>query len=318
MSTDAEARLLRMSVRQYSVFSHAQAIASGLGRTAIQGRVERGLWVRLHRGVYVPAGIAVGWEQRVVAACLACGADATASFDSGGLVWTFLEDIDMPHVTIRAKSVRAHTGIVVHRANTLDAATYKGFRVTSPMRTIIDLADRLPADRLGRVLDNAHRRGLVELRRLRRKLDDEEHQRRAGSGVLRELIDSRDPDTPLASDLESIFFDALRATGLPIPVPQHSVRTRRQDRDIDFAYPDAGLAIEVDGWEEHGTRQAFEDDRLRQNELEELGWHVLRFTWKQVQRDPLGVAYTIGTALGLAPRRWGRAHGARRTLNLSN
>ncbi len=39
------------------------------------------------------------------------------------------------------------------------------------------------------------------------------------------------------------------------------------------------LAIELDGWETHGIRSAFDADRMRANDLVLLGWTVLRFTW---------------------------------------
>lgn len=67
--------------------------------------------------------------------------------------------------------------------------------------------------------------------------------------------------------------------------------------EVDFAFPSAMLVVEVDGWDPHGTRQAFEDDRARDAHLVALGWSVIRVTWRQVTRDPGKVGRAIGDAL---------------------
>jgi len=65
----------------------------------------------------------------------------------------------------------------------------------------------------------------------------------------------------------------------------------------DFAYPELLIAIEVDGWDIHGTPEAMRLDFERQNDLEELGWTVLRFTWYDVTRRPKYVAARIAKVL---------------------
>jgi very-short-patch-repair endonuclease len=104
-----------------------------------------------------------------------------------------------------------------------------------------------------------------------------------------------------------VLFEALRKGNVPLPQTQVWVTTRRGRRRVDFAYPHLRLSIEVDGWTDHGTRQAFESDRTRQNELVELGWKVLRFTWLQLTTTPADVMVTVGMALGLVPVRWKKA-----------
>jgi very-short-patch-repair endonuclease len=71
--------------------------------------------------------------------------------------------------------------------------------------------------------------------------------------------------------------------------------------EVDFAYPEIRLAIEVDGFGAHGTPRAMAKDFVRQNGLVPYGWHVLRFTWRQVTRQPELVAAAIRAArAGLA------------------
>ncbi len=67
--------------------------------------------------------------------------------------------------------------------------------------------------------------------------------------------------------------------------------------EVDFAFPSAMLVVEVDGWDPHRTRQAFEDDRARDARLVSLGWSVIRVTWRQVTQEPGKVARNVGAAL---------------------
>lgn len=269
-------------------------------RTIVR-RVESGRWRRMYRGVYLLSTKAISWEQRVMAACLACGPEAVASHGSAFVVWGFSEQLDAPHVTVSGNTVRKRPGITVHRALNEDFTAYRDFRVTTPMRTLLDQAAHIPDELLERALDDAHRRRLIDLKRFDRYLAG---RTRPGTPTLLQMVQLRDPEGAIGSDLETLLFRALRRAGLPLPVPQLQVRTPSGTRYIDFAYPDQLLAIELDGFANHGHRQAFEDDRIRQNDLEQLGWHFRRFTWTQVRSDPAQVAVTVGLALGLIPRRW--------------
>ena len=74
------------------------------------------------------------------------------------------------------------------------------------------------------------------------------------------------------------FLRAIVGAGLPEPVQQHPVSVGGRQYRIDLAYPEHKVAIEIDGWEYHRSRSAFDDDRTRANDLVVAGWHVLRFT----------------------------------------
>jgi putative AbiEi antitoxin of type IV toxin-antitoxin system/uncharacterized protein DUF559 len=301
-----EGRLLQVAKSQHLVFTHGQALDVGMSPRTIRRRVEDGRWRRIHKAVYLSSGAPFGWQQRVMGACLACGPEAAASYTSAELVWRFTSDLalEVPHVTIRGASYRRHPGIVVHRCYRLDAISSDGFRVTHPMRTLLDLAPHRPEETIERYVDDAHRRGLVAVRRFQHYLDEPDISSRPGADLLREILSYRDPDAPIDSDLETIFFRVLRGAGLPLPVPQHPVMTRNGEKFIDFAYPDEHLAIELDGYATRANRQAFDYDRARQNDVEELGWTFRRFTWTQVRAQPAGVACSVGLALGLRPVRW--------------
>ena len=78
---------------------------------------------------------------------------------------------------------------------------------------------------------------------------------------------------------------------------QYPIAIDGQRRRIDFAYPELRLAIEVDGWEHHLQFDQWQDDHVRQNDLVNRGWVVIRFTWTQVVEDPGYVADVIARAL---------------------
>lgn len=91
---------------------------------------------------------------------------------------------------------------------------------------------------------------------------------------------------PGRSALESRVLDAIVRAGLPIPERQWRVeRPGGRVAFIDLAYPDRRVAIELDGWAEHGVRSAFDADRARGNDLVLAGWRVLRFTWAMSDDD---------------------------------
>jgi very-short-patch-repair endonuclease len=300
----AEVALLEVAREQYLVFTHGQAVDAGLSARTISRWVETGRWTVIHRGVYVSSSVPIGWEQHVIASCLACGLQACASFSSAEVVWEFASTLDVPHVTIPSASRRQHTGIDLHRRSRLDAVNARGFRVTHPMRTLLDLTPMRSEETVERYLDSAHRRGLVGIRRFSTYLEEPDIARRPGAKLLRQLVAHRDPDAAIDSDLETLFFRALREAALPLPVPQHPVETLDGVKYIDFAYPDNLLAIELDGYADRANRRSFENDRARQNDLEQLGWSFRRYTWTQTRGRPAAVAANVGLALGLRPVRW--------------
>jgi very-short-patch-repair endonuclease len=127
---------------------------------------------------------------------------------------------------------------------------------------------------------------------------------RSGCGVLGTILDERAlGDAVNDSLLEPRMGRLLRRAGLQ-PAIFHYVITTPGGvflAEVDFAYPEIRLAIEVDGFKVHGSPGAMSKDFVRQNGLVPYGWHVLRFTWRQVVREPEMVARTIAAArAGLA------------------
>jgi Protein of unknown function (DUF559) len=114
-----------------------------------------------------------------------------------------------------------------------------------------------------------------------------------GHCTRRDGIPVTTPDRTLA-DLRGIlspagFSAALReAEFLRLPIGERP-ETSRTRSELEQLF----LIIEVDGWESHRTRSAFEEDRARDARLSVLGFQVVRFTWRKMESDSRGVARTI-------------------------
>jgi very-short-patch-repair endonuclease len=94
--------------------------------------------------------------------------------------------------------------------------------------------------------------------------------------------------------MENRFLRLCRRHHIPLPLTQQGEAPR-----LDFLWPDRRLVVEVDGWEAHRTKIAFQQDRTTTNALQLDGYLVLRFTWQDLTRRPGMVAAQIRQALGL-------------------
>jgi very-short-patch-repair endonuclease len=122
---------------------------------------------------------------------------------------------------------------------------------------------------------------------------------RRGAGVLRKVLEEREFGNAVNdSELEKRMNRLLKKAGLPKAVFHYVVTAEgRFLAEVDFAYPEIKLAIEVDGFGVHGTPRAMAKDFVRQNGLVPFGWRVLRFTWRQVVDEPGMVAAAIAGAI---------------------
>jgi very-short-patch-repair endonuclease len=297
-------RIARLAAAQHGVFSRADAAGAGASRGLIESRWKSGRWEPLYPAVYRLAGTPDSWRQRLLAACLSVGPNAVASHRSAAAVSQLpggdgrLLEISVP----RGRRVR-RDGLDVREVRSLvesDVMVSDAIPVTTPTRTLIDLAAVLSADILEEALDDALRRRLTTLRRLRWRLDALGSRGRAGTGVLAELIEARSGGQARSeSVLETRFLRLLRQRGLPLPVCQHEVREGdRVLARVDFAYPAARLAVEVDGYRWHSGRARWEHDLDRRNALTARGWRIIHVTWSDLERRPDLVIRTIAAVLG--------------------
>jgi very-short-patch-repair endonuclease len=298
---DADRRVAELAARQLAVVGRRQALALGMTSPTLTRRLADGRLQRLLPGVYVVAGSAPSWHQRLMAACVAAGPAAAASHRAAGRLWSLLDGEQPLEVTVPLRKAPRIRHVAVHRSTDLTAdqvVRRRRIPVTNPIRTVVDLGAVLDPDEVEAALDRGLVAGLFSVLAVSQLLDRLARCGRSGCGVLRRVLDDRAlgddrPDGLLEAEMARLLRDA----GLPPAVFQHVVRdeTGRFVAKADFAYPDIRLAIEVDGWSSHGSRRAFQDDRTRHNRLTTIGWTVLHFTWHDVVRRPSVVAGQIAT-----------------------
>jgi very-short-patch-repair endonuclease len=221
-----------------------------------------------------------------MAAVLAAGVDAVLSHGTAAAAWDLRPATGTIHVTVPGNAGRKlRPGLRIHRSTTLghDTTTLRGIPVTSPLRTILDLATVLAGRPLEQALDLADQRHLVDFAELGQR-----PVRRSLQAVL-----TRYAQTVTRGELEERFLALCDYHRLPRPM----TNTIIEGREVDFVWREARLVVEVDGYRYHRSPSSFEDDRERDVILSVAGWAVLRFTYAQVVRRPGWVAAAVASRL---------------------
>jgi very-short-patch-repair endonuclease len=281
------ARIVAMAGR-HGVVARRDLLAAGIHGRAIQQRIEAGLLRRVHHGVYAIGELSP--RGRALAAVLACGPGAALSHHSAAALLGIRPEWHGPiHVTARTK--HRLRGVVVHRAAlaTEDRATKDAITLTTTNRTLLDLAALLPDRPLQKAINEAELLKLTTRAEL--ALYASRHNGHRGAKRLAEA--AGEPAAPTRSHLEDAFLALVESFDLPRPLINHPIGASK----VDFVWPRQRLTVEVDGYETHSTRYQFEEDRRRDVELKLNGWDVLRFSYRQVTREPERVARAVRTLL---------------------
>lgn len=295
--------LRALAARQHGVVARRQLLAMGLTARMVERRAAGRQLVRIHHGVYAVGHARLRREGWWMAAVLAAGPGALLSHRDAAALHGLRPPGDRARVEVTTTRRAASTPQVrVHATTILDArdrAIVAGIPTTSLARTLVDLAAVGTRRELRKALEEAERRRLdvagVEeaLGRTRgRRGRGHEQMRRA----LAELAAIGAPVT--RSELEERFVRLAQAAGLPRPQTNYGV----EGMEVDACWPRERVAVELDGWADHGTRHAFQRDRERGNALEAAGWRLLRFTWADVTRRPDETARRVATALASGRR----------------
>jgi len=303
--------LAQIAQRQYGVFSGPQALASGFSRRAISGAVARGEWLRGVGDTFALSGVPRTWQQGVVGAYLAVGAPCAVSHLHAAAWWGLgIEPPPVPTITVPWTRRPRLTGVNVVRTRRwgrLDVVRSGPVHSTSPARTLLDITPLLDRTALEIALDTAHRKRLVDIVRLERTASDAARAKVQGAAELRGLVRLRDPAKPIESAAETLLRTVLRRFNLPLPEPQLWLVTRNGRRRVDNAYREERVAIEVVSYEWHDGRLRFDDDKIRDSELADLGWDRRYITWSLLNESPAEAAWTIARAIDLEPATWRRA-----------
>jgi very-short-patch-repair endonuclease len=287
----ADVRLAALAARQHGVVTRRQLHALGLDDSSIARRKSTARLHQLHRNVYAVGRTDLTTEGRYLTAVLAYGNRAVLSHRSAAVLWRICPEcgprID---VTVPSGGSRARRPpIVVHRSplGASDRMVRERIPVTTPARTIIDLADCSSRRELERAIDEA----------LYLHLDLTSVQPfpgRKGAGLLAEVLDTHAGGTTRTrSDFEELLLALCDGQALPRPLVNQLI----SGYEVDFVWPEARLIVEADGWSVHRRRSAFERDRRRDAALQVAGWRVIRITWRRLISEPELVARQLAQLL---------------------
>ncbi len=283
-----------LAARQHGVVGRTQLVDLGLGRHEIGRLLQRGRLHVVHRSVY-----AVGHRRLTglgvwMAAVLAAGDGAVLSHRSAAELWG-IRDSARRTIELTAPREVQRPGLTVCRAVLPgdEMTVHDGIPVTTPARTLLDVAAVLDEHRLARAAERAEALRLTSPTSLAELV--ERYPRRKGTPNLKRLIEAdRIVPTTTRSRLERRFLTFLDANELPRPL----VNERVDPFTPDFRWTDQRLVVELDGFETHGTRAAFERDRARDRALLAAGWRVARITKRQLDDAPNDLAAELRAMLG--------------------
>jgi Transcriptional regulator, AbiEi antitoxin len=254
-------RIARIARSAHGVVTRTQLLSAGISGRQVELRLHKGALILVHRGVYRVGHRAPSLEARYMAAVRACGNRAMLSGKAAArLLELFTGTPPDPEVT--APGARRVPGVRTRRSRGLDPrdlTTWRGIPVTTPARTMVDLAARIPLDPLARAFHEAGiKHGTTP--------DDVEaalgrRPNTPGAAALRGVIHGDVPVT--LSVLESRFLRLLREAGLPLPVTNRHAGEKR----VDCRWVGLRLTVELDSYRYHRSRYAWEQDRLRECDL---------------------------------------------------
>lgn len=270
-----------MAHRQSGNFTRRQLLELGLSAGAIKARLRNGSFVVRYHGVYALAPARQDAQALIAAAVLAGGPHAVASHASAAHLWDFLTHYEPPPEITLPQGDRRPRGVRTHRCPSLqsqDITRQRGVPTTSAARTVLDLAPRLAPKQLTRIVNEARRSRHLRMPALADLLDRNPYH--PGTKLLKPF--AGDSANPTRSGFEDDFRAFVARYGLPTP----EINVDLNGREVDVLFPEHKVIVEVDGWDFHKDRDAFEDDRERDAEHLRLGFLTVRITKQRFAGAP--------------------------------
>lgn len=297
-----------LATRQYGVVSARQLLDLGYTRQLLVAEADRGRLLPLHQGIYAVGHRHLTWHGWCMAGVLGAEPNETdevvwpavASHACAAYLWGIYRfKPGTIHVTAPIRR-RAKRRFKVHFSSILtedDRGSREGVPVTELPRTLLDLAIRARPDQLDRHLERAEELGFFDLSAFEALLARAGGHR--GRGRLAQALAIYQPDPSFTrSRFEKRFRRAVIAAGLPAPSMNYNV----EGFELDAYWPAYRFAVELDLFETHGSRAAFERDRLRQEELKLRGIEMIAVTAPRFKRDPEQVMRRIAALLSARRR----------------
>jgi len=304
--------VLDFAAEQNAVITRKQARSNGLTDHAIDGCIANGLFVAISAHVFRVRGAPQTEAMAITAAVLSAGGRASHATAARLLQLQALVRVNPIHVTVDGQRRRprvtrleiederhAHFSVKVHRYAEVGEpfTTIDGLPCVDAARALIDIAPKLSSENLEHSFERARKLGLVSTESLARRFALIGGRGRPGTPKIRKLLANTGPN-PLESKLEVKAWRMLRASRLENPVRQLrvDVLSGRWHR-LDFAWPQLMVAFETEGFEWHGSRARWKQDRIRTAALERLGWRIVVATWEDVVATPIDTLDRVALAL---------------------
>jgi Transcriptional regulator, AbiEi antitoxin len=298
--TTREREIVHLAERQQGLVTSRQLTSLGVGRRTAERWLASGRLRAVHRGVYAIGPQPLTRRGRWLAAVLAIGPETVLSHQSAAALWGLAGDRREVHVTAPSgnQGWARYPGIRLHRPRLRrdEWMVRDGIPVTTVARTLFDVAETTEPHRLKSAWDEAGR-----LRLLRIKQVAVVHERGRGRRArtrIKPFLDAEQryvEDT--ASPLEDRFVDFCATHHLP--PPQTNVLV--DGDEVDALWPAARLIVELDSWEFHAHREAFETDRSRDTDHLLADYRTIRVTHRRLSGQPDRLAAQIRALLGAPP-----------------
>ena len=291
-----ERALGRLAAGQQGVLTRSQARAAGLSDSTIAARIRSGRWERLHPGVYRVAGSVPSPKQALVAALMAHGSAAHQ--------WGILGPPRRPAITVLRPRNPKVAGCEVHRSRDLETGrvrVWHSIACTDPLRTLVDLAQMLPAVALDEAVNAALATRLVTVAAIQAELARLSRPGRGGVGHLRRALQRRGlVGGPNPSVLESRGSAFLRRYAIPVLAAEQRAGPEGEFR-VDFVLV-PGIILELDGYVWHFSPEHKQRDEARRRRLLLDGNHVFIATWQDLRDNPRQLAHQLLQAVAQGGR----------------
>ena len=282
--------IVQLAERQHGVVAWWQLRDAGVTRGQVDSRLARGLFRKIHRGVYAVGHARLTREGRWMAAVLAFGEHAVLSHRSAAALWRLLPTTDSAFIHVAApgrRESRRRERILVHRrVADVEVTRRDGIPVTTVEATLLDLAVAVDRHTLGQAVAAAERAQLLDRRAWVPPVG------RPGAAALRAAVGEHRA-APTRSELERRFLQLCRDHHLPAP----QVNAWVAGVEVDFWWPLHRLVVETDGVDAHVGRELVRDYE-KEAKLALAGIRTHRFDWEQVVDDAPHVAGVVTALMG--------------------
>jgi very-short-patch-repair endonuclease len=295
----ADAVAVELATMQCGAFARWQLQPRGMTDGMIRSRTQDGRWLTASPGVYVLAGVPNTFEQRLWVGWLAVGPGGLVSHEAAA------ELHGIPNVARnRVTLISAHgwhhqlADITVHQIDDVlneHRTSWHGLPLTTPARTIVDLASSARPARLLRIVEDSKHARIATYAEVGACMTSVARRGKPGVAKLTRVLDRlTGTRAKTMSTLERQLFELVDTYRLDRPKSQFPFPGRQLPNGcVDAAYVDAKLIIEVDSRSWHTRIAEIKRDHERDAEAARNGWQTLRILYEHVVDDPAGTAALI-------------------------